>query len=182
MEQIIEKVVIEGAEFEIIKKPATLYAGYITEADNGDDEQAVNTYELFQAGYKNIKGSLTPDSMLCLSINYKECNHGKDARRSLMHCHEVSEKNQPEGITVLESPECCMIRVKSTEAAWKLVKKVTGEENPKWHMAPLFSLCEKLFCNVERGFAVTPDFSNTYEIEYYNADGINYAGISVVKL
>ena len=46
-------------------------------------------------------------------------------------------------------------------------------------MVPLFGLCEKLFCNVEKGFAVTPDFSNTYEIEYYNSDGINYASISV---
>lgn len=63
-----------------------------------------------------------------------------------------------------------------------LVKKITGEDNPQWHMAPLFGLFEKLFCNEERGFAFTPDFSDTYEIEYYNADGINYAGISVVKL
>lgn len=73
MEQLIEKVIIEGAEFQIIQKPETLYAGYMAESDNG----SINTYELFQAGYKNIKNSLTPDSMLCLSINYKECNHGK---------------------------------------------------------------------------------------------------------
>ena len=45
-----------------------------------------------------------------------------------------------------------------------------------------FGLCEKLFLQRGRGFALTPDFSDTYEIEYYNADGINYAGISVVKL
>ena len=126
MDQLIEKVVIEGIEFQIIQKPATLYAGYRAETDNGDEESNVDTSQLFQAGYKNIKNSLTPDSMLCLSI--------------------------------------------------------TGEDNPQWHMAPLFGLCEKLFCNEERGFALTPDFSDTYEIEYYNADGINYAGISVVKL
>ena len=174
MDQLIEKVVIEGAEFQIIQKPATLYAGYKADADNEDVESSVDTYQLFQAGHKNIKNSLTPDSMLCLSINYKECNHGHNARRSLMHCQETSERNQPEGITV--------IKVKSTEATWKLVKKITGEDNPQWHMAPLFGLCEKLFCNEERGFALTPDFSDTYEIEYYNADGINYAGISVVKL
>ena len=182
MDQLIEKVVIEGAEFQIIQKPATLYAGYRAEADNGDEESNVDTSQLFQVGYKNIKNSLTPDSMLCISINYKECNHGHNARRSLMHCQETSERNQPEGITVLESPACTVIKVKSTEATWKLVKKITGEDNPQWHMAPLFGLCEKLFCNEERGFALTPDFSDTYEIEYYNADGINYAGISVVKL
>lgn len=178
MEQLIEKVIIEGAEFQIIQKPETLYAGYMAESDNG----SINTYELFQAGYKNIKNSLTPDSMLCLSINYKECNHGKKARRSLMHCQETSERNQPEGMTVLKSPACYMIKVKSSEAAWALVKKTTGDDNPQWHMAPLFGLCEKLFCNAERGFALTPDFSGTYDIEYYNADGINYASISVVKL
>ena len=181
MEQLIEKVIIEGAEFQIIQKPKTLYAGYKMAVDKGDEESGVSSWELFQTGHKNIKGSLTPDSMICLSINYKECNHGKNARRFLMHCQETSERNQPEGITVLESPACCMIKVKSSEAAWALVKKVTGEDNPQWHMAPLFGLCEKLFCNEERGFALTPDFSDTYEIEYYNADGINYAGISVVK-
>ena len=31
MDQLIEKVVIEGAEFQIIQKPATLYAGYRAE-------------------------------------------------------------------------------------------------------------------------------------------------------
>ena len=66
--------------------------------------------------------------MLCLSINYKECRHGQNARRSLMHCQETSERNQPEGITVLESPACYMIKVKSTEATWDLVKKITGED------------------------------------------------------
>ena len=182
MDQIIQNVVVEDAEFQIVKKTPTLYAGFRAEADNGDEESSVDTYELFQAGYKNIKGSLTPDSMLCLSINFKECNHGKDARRSLMHCQETSERNQPEGITVVESPACYMIKAKSTDAMWALVKKLTGEDNPQFHMAPLFGLCEKLFCNEEWGFALTPDFSNTYEIEYYNFDGVNYAGISVVKL
>ena len=90
MEQLIEKIVIEGIEFQIIQKPATLYAGYKADADNEDVESSVDTYQLFQAGHKNIKNSLTPDSMLCLSINYKECNHGHNARRSLMHCQETS--------------------------------------------------------------------------------------------
>lgn len=178
MDKLIEKIIIEGAEFEIIQKPATLYAGYKAEADN----ESVNTFELFQAGNKNIIDSLTPDSMLCLSINFKECNHGKDAQRYLMHCQETSERNQPDGIEVVESPECLIIRAKSTEATWALVKKVTGEDNPQWHMAPLFGLCEKLFCNEEKGYALTSDFSGTYEIEYYNSNGINYAGISVMKL
>lgn len=178
MDKLIEKVIIEGAEFEIIKKNATIYAGYKAEADN----ENVNTFELFQKGQEQIKGSLTADCMLCISINFKECNHGKDAQRYLMHCQETSERNQPDGIEVVESPECLIIRAKSTEATWALVKKVTGEDNPQWHMAPLFGLCEKLFCNEEKGYALTPDFSNTYEIEYYYSNGVNYAGISVIRL
>ena len=58
MEQLIEKVVIEGVEFQIIQKPTTLYAGYKAEADNEDEESSVDTYQLFQAGHKNI-GSVT---------------------------------------------------------------------------------------------------------------------------
>lgn len=104
--------------------------------------RSIDTGELFQAGYKSIKNSLTPDSMLCLSINYKECNHGKNARRFLMHCQETLERNQPEGITVLESPACYMIKVKSSEATWALVKKTTGEDEPSgtW---PRFSVVRK---------------------------------------
>ena len=41
-------------------------------------------------------------------------------------------------------------------------------------MAPLFVLCEKLFCSEKKGFVLTPDFSDMYEIENYNADGTNY--------
>lgn len=44
--------------------------------------------------------------MLCLSINYMECNYGKKAIRSLMYCQETSGKDQPEEITVLKSPTC----------------------------------------------------------------------------
>ena len=58
MERLIEKVIIEGAEFQIIQKPETLYAGYKAEADSGDEESSIDTYELFQAGYKNIKNRL----------------------------------------------------------------------------------------------------------------------------
>lgn len=182
MEYLIKKVVIEGVEFQIIKKSQTLYAGYKAYTDNSDGEAGVNTCELFANGYKNIKSSLTPSSMICLSIGYKEYNHGESVRRSLMHCQETSERNQPEGITVVESAPCYMIKVESTDATWALVKKITGEDNPHVHMAPLFGLCEKLFCNAEFGFELMPDFSDTYEIEYYNFDGSKYAGISVAML
>ena len=52
MEQLIEKVIIEGVEFQVIQKPATLYAGYRAEVDNGDEESNVDTCQLFQVGYK----------------------------------------------------------------------------------------------------------------------------------
>ena len=61
MKQIIEKVMIKGAEFQIIQKPKTMYAGCQAKADNEKEESNVNTFGLFQAGYKNIKNSLTPD-------------------------------------------------------------------------------------------------------------------------
>lgn len=179
MYKILDTVVIDNAEFIIIQKPATIYAGFKAEADNGDEENSVNTYELFQKGHKNIVDRTTPDTMICLSINYKECNHGNKARRSIMHCQETTNPNQPDGVDVVESPECLMIIAKESEAMWKLTKKITGVDNPIWHMAPFFGLCERLFCNEQSGFVLTPDFSNTFEIEYYNFDGTKSAGISV---
>ena len=52
---------IKGAEFQIIQKPKTMYAGCQAKADNEKEESNVNTFGLFQAGSKNIKNSLTPD-------------------------------------------------------------------------------------------------------------------------
>ena len=69
MDQLIEKVVIEGAEFQIIQKPATLYAGYRAETDNGDEESNVDTSQLFQAGYKNIKNSLFVKNCMLSSVS-----------------------------------------------------------------------------------------------------------------
>ena len=182
MEKILDTVIIEGVEFQIIHKPETIYAGFRAEADNGDDNNSpLNTYELFKDNKQNIRGSLTPNVMICLSMLYKEANHGHNVRRSLMHCQEVPDDQQPEGITVVKSPESILIKVKASDEAWTLTKKTTGEDNPQWHMAPLFGLCDRLFCNAERGYTPTPDFSDTYEIEYYHDDGTKYAAISVMK-
>lgn len=91
MDKLIEKITIEGAEFEIIQKPATLYAGYKAQADN----ESVDTFALFQAGHKNIIGSLTPDTL---------------------HCQETFERNQPDGIEVVESPECLIIKSENSRS------------------------------------------------------------------
>jgi len=189
MEKLIETVIIEGAEFQIIHKPETYYAGFKAEADSGDENEnenpagvPVNTHDLFKSGIGNVRSSATPQTMICLSINYKEQNHGHKVRTSLMHCQETLTPEQPGDIDVVKSPECYLIKVKASNETWALTKKITGADNPMWHMSPLFALCEELFCNEEKGFAVTPDFSDTYEIEYYGYDGVNYAAISVNKI
>lgn len=191
MEKLIETVIIEGAEFQIIHKPETYYAGFKAYSDDGDENEnenenpadvPVNTHDLFKSGVSNIRSSATPETMICLSINYKEYFHGHKVRTSLMHCQETLTTEQTGDIDVVKSPECYLIKVKASEETWALTKKITGADNPMWHMSPLFTLCEELFCNKERGFALTPDFSDTYEIEYYGYNGVNYAAISVNKI
>lgn len=177
MEKVVDKVTIEGVDFEIIEKPKTLYAGFISIAPDNESEPDQSSYERFRDGFKNIVDSKTPECMTVLSIGYRDWNH--DCKRALLHGMETTNANQPEGITVIESPACTLIKVKSCDETWALTKKITGEDNPKWHMAPLFGLTAALFCTPEKGYEAGSE--GNHETEYYFFDGSQYTTIPVHK-
>lgn len=126
---------------------------------------------------KSIKDSVTPECMLVLSIDYAT----KDRPCAMLRGQETTSYNQPDGIYVIEAEPTTLIKVKYTDEAWALTKKLTGEDNPQWHMAPLFGLIRHVFCeNGEYEFNGCKQNGNE-EIEIYCYNGERYVTVPVKK-
>ncbi len=172
-EKIIKIVSFEEVEFTFVEKSKTLYAGAYSEALDNTSEPAEGNSENYQEIKSKIKDSITPDCMICHSINYTT----ELLPCALLHCQETTSAKQPDGIYVYEVPASLYIKVKASDEAWKLTKKLTGEENPDFHMAPLFGLMSHVFCNEKYGY----EHTGKSEIEYYYDNGTQYAAIPVRK-
>ncbi|MHB1484877.1 MAG: hypothetical protein ACYCYI_09460 [Saccharofermentanales bacterium] len=181
-EKVIEAIEIDGVEFEIIEKAKTLYAGsYFVAPDLISEPDVHASWQWFQNNKDRIVDSITPDCMICLSINY--ANPERAIPCAMLHGQETSNLNQPEGVHVIEAEPTILIKVKSTDAAWALTKKLTGEENPRWHMAPLFGLIRHIFCNggeYDYEFNGCKEKGNE-ETEYYYFNGEKHVTVPVKK-
>ena len=178
-EKIIDTIVIEGVEFTVIEKAKTIYAGSYFVAPDFDSEPDVGaSWQWFQDNKNKIVDSVTPDCMLCLSINYAT----RENLCAMIHGQETSNPDQPEGIYVIEAEPTLLIKVKYSDAAWALTKKLTGLDNPQWHMSPLFGLICKIFCGDEYGYEFNGCKQNgNEETEYYYFNGDKYVTVPVKK-
>ena len=73
----------------------------------------------------------------------------------------------------------------TADEAWALTKKITGEENPQWHMAPLFGLIRRIFCE-DGPYHYNYEFNGgngkgNDEMEYYCYSGESYVTVPVKK-
>lgn len=183
-EKVIDSAVIEGVEFTVIEKAKTLYAGNYAIAQDLKSEPNFNEHGTFKVNddgqvLQSIKDSVTPDRMLVLSIDY-----ATDERPcAMLRGQETTSHEQPEGICVIEAEPTLLIRVKATDGAWDLTKKLTGEDNPQWHMAPLFGLIRHIFCagdQSEYEFNGCRQNGNE-EIEIYCFNGDKYVTVPVKR-
>lgn len=109
--------------------------------------------------------------MICLSIDYAT----SERPCAMLHGQETVNANQPDGIHVIKAEPTTLIKVKATKKAWKLTKKLTGEKNPGWHMAPLFGLIRHIFCCDECEYEFDGCKQNgNEETEYYYFSGDKY--------
>ena len=177
-EKIIDIVNIEGIDFEIVNKAKTLYAGaYSVAPDNDSEPDIEGNWKNYQCNKQKIVDSITPDCMICISIGY--ANHDHTYPLAMAHGQESTSYCQPEGIHVIEAPPSMFIKVKATDEAWRLTKKLTGMDNPKWHMAPLFALIKHIFCNDKYSFEYNSNGNN--EMEYYFDNGTACVYVPVKK-
>ena len=176
-EKVIASVVIEGVEFTVIDKAKTIYAGsYFAAPDLNSEPDIGASSQWFRDNKNRIIDSYTPGCTICLSIDYTV----KERPCAIFHGQETSCLNQPEGFHVIEAEPTMLIKVKSTDAAWALTKKLTGYDNPG-HMSPLFFLIWNIFC--ESGmfnFERTGDkVKGNHDAEYYYSNGDQYVTVPV---
>ena len=149
-----ETYVVEGVTFELIHRPKTYFTGIRHIAPDPESEPDTTGYNEFAGQRSVIRDSLTPDCMIVLSVGYRQWNQTQDVRRELVWGQETGNPHQPGQLYVRELPESYYIRVMASGEAWALTKKMTGEEDPQWHMAPLFKLVQTIFCT--RNMASSP--------------------------
>ena len=179
-EKIIDTVIIEDVEFTVVEKAKTFYAGSYFVAPNLDSEPDIDaSWQWFQDNKDKIVDSITPECMICLSIDYALDRSTAQRPYAMLHGQETSNPNQPEGIHVLEAEPTLLVRVKATDAAWALTKKLTGEDNPQ-HLWQLFTLIRTIF----EGEKYNYEFNGcrqkgNEEAEYYYFNGDKYVTVPV---
>ena len=178
-EKIIETVTIEGVKFTIIDKSRTLYAGVYSVAPDLDSEPDFNGCMTDQEALAIIKDSVTPDRLFVLSIDYTISTRP----RAMLRGQETTSYDQPEGIHVIEAEPTILIKLDYSDEAWALTKKLTGEDNPEWHMAPLFGLIKHIFVDSGKyGYALNSGKQNgNEEMECYCFNGDKYVTVPVKK-
>ena len=181
-EKIIETVTIEGVDFEIIEKAKTIYAGSYFVASNLDSEPDINaSWQWFQDNKNKITNSITPDCMICLSIDYALDRATAQRPYAMLHGQETSNSNQPDGVHVIAAEPTTLIKVKATDAAWALTKKLNGLDNPG-HQAPLFTLIRTIFENDKYNYEFNGcKQKGNEEAEYFYFNGDNYVSVPVKR-
>jgi hypothetical protein len=182
-EKIIDTVTIEGVDFAIIEKAQTIYAGSYFVAPNLNSEPDVNaSWQWFQDNKDKIIDSITPDCMLCLSIDYALDRATAQRPYAMLHGQETSNPNQPEGIHVIKAEPTTLIKLKATDAAWALTKKLTGldvSEEPLWS---LFTLIRTVFEGDKYNYKFNGcKQKGNEEAEYYYFNGDKYVTVPVKK-
>ena len=148
MEKIIETFVIDGVEFTLIEKPATLYAGTCAIAPDLNSEPDLNSLMKDEEVFKLIKDSVTPDRKFVLRIDQAT----NERPGAVLVGQETTSREQPEGIHVIEAEPTMLVKVKNQYRAFVLIKKLTGKEPEKMGgqiQQDLFGLVKHVFCEGE---------------------------------
>ena len=181
-EKIIDTVEIDGVEFTIIEKDKTFYAGSYFVAPDLHSEPDVNaSWQWFQDNKDKIIDSLTPDCMLVLSIDYALDRSTAERPYAMLHGQETSNPNQPDGVHVIEAEPTLFIKVKATDSAFALTKKLTGLDESQ-QMWQLFTLIRTIFENDKYNYEfIGCKQKGNEETEYYHFNGEKYVTVPVKR-
>ena len=178
-EKIIETITIEGVDFEIIEKTKTIYAGsYFVAPDLNSEPDIHASWQWFQDNKDKIIDSITPERVIGLSIDYTT----NERPCATLQGQETSNPNQPEGIHVIEAEPTLIIRVKATDAAWALSKKLNGLDKPG-ELWQLFTLIRSIFETDKYNYEFNGcRQKGNEEAEYYYFNGDKYVTVPVKKV
>ena len=177
-EKIIETIEIDGVEFIIIEKVKTFYAGaYFVAPDLNSEPDIDACGQWFENNKHKIIDRVNPECRVCHSIDFTT----NERPCAILYGYETGNPNQPEGIHVMESDPAILIKVKSTDAAWALTKKLTGY-GPVAN-SPLFFLIWHLFCDGgECKYERTCDIiKGQHDAEHFYDNGDVYVTVPVKR-
>ena len=169
MEKIIETFVVDGVEFTIIEKPATLYAGTYAIAPDVNSEPDFDSLMKDEEVFKLIRNSASPDRKIVLSID----RTSNERLGAILVGQETTSREQPKNIRVIEAEPSLYIKLKHSHAAFALTKKLTGKYVHQYHMGELLGLVRHVFCE---GDGAVFEFNGcrqngNEEMEIFNLDG-----------
>jgi len=119
--------------------------------------------------------------MICLSIDYALDHTTAQRPYAMLHGQETSNPNQPEGVHVIEAEPTLFIKVKATDAAWALTKKLTGL-NKGQELWQLFTLIRTVFESDKYGYEFNGcKQAGNEESEYFYFNGNNYVSVPVKR-
>ncbi|MCL2775434.1 MAG: hypothetical protein FWD71_19130 [Oscillospiraceae bacterium] len=170
--EIIKTIDINGAVFEVIRKPRTIYAGVIGYADEIGPEPEIDMLsgKMFWDNVESpvrknpidriIAGKISPTWEVVVSINYWK---GNEAKKGMMFAREVNTTEQPDGVYVHEQAETLYIRCQCNVESAKLL----GRE----HCAPyeLFGYIREKVAS-EHGYEFDRAWQEIEYIEYNSTD------------
>jgi len=102
-EKVIETYKIENAVFELIERPAAVYAGEMTDETTGFKRKLEN--------FDKVSGRVLPECEICISVNF--WSNGKT--KKIFFGREVTTENQPDGIKVYKIPAGLFLRIYSNK-------------------------------------------------------------------
>ncbi|MCL2488543.1 MAG: helix-turn-helix domain-containing protein [Oscillospiraceae bacterium] len=123
-EKVVETVKIGGAAFEIVEKPAAIFAGKIVYAKDfgGNMHQALSSVDETQKrlACEKAAGCVLPICDITLSVNFWL----EESRRAMGFVRETATADQPEGVDVYKMPASLYIRAYTDrDTAYLLAKK-----------------------------------------------------------
>ena len=182
-EKIIDTIVIDGAEFTIIEKDETIYAGSYFVAPDLKSEPDVNaSCQRFQNNKDKIVDSIIPDCMICLSIDYALDRTIAQRTYAILHGQETNNPNQPKGIHVIKAEPTTLIKVKAAAEAWALTKKLTELDTSQESLWLLFTLIRTIFEGDKYHYEFNGCKQNgNEEAEYYHFDGDKYVTVPMKR-
>jgi len=130
-EQVVDTIIVNGAVFEIIEKPDTVFAGKIAFAAKiGDGYDFVASVDEVQKkiALDKVICAIPPERGTVLSINFWLVGsklHGMGFVR------ETSSETQPDGVDVYKNPASLYVRAYTDNAASALIAK---EQCEPWEL------------------------------------------------
>lgn len=176
-EKIIEIIKIGEANFEIVEKPETIFAGKIIYAKDYTNEDSFNSAidslseEDKQTAFGKLKEPVLPIYDVNLSVNFWL----SVKQRAFGFVREVMTEEQPEGVDVYKMPASLFIRAYTDKATSQLVSK---EQCEIWE---LFAYIRNHFMSAH-GFGMAQNGAQELEVFETFEHKLGYAYMPVVRI